>query len=183
MANPASLHPVCRNFTMVFWWNHWVRNLSLGWILEQLQAGITIDDQHTLCKALSYGKNKYGIKYGVLSPQWAFVMLSLNWSSWWPQWTTCMISSRPHICHSSEGDLCRVASHEVDVCPQLYYLNLTGIVIPGIYDLNLTGIVIPVYNETQANSLLSFPYPSYGWQLQADKCQGVVCTSRLSDSP
>lgn len=169
-SNPTSLHLVCHNFAMLFRWNDRVKNLFVDWILEQLQAGIAADDQHTLCKALSYGKIKYGIKYAALSPQWAFALLSLNQSSWWSQRTTRVMSGRPHICHSSEGDLCRMASNEVNVRPRIYYLNRTG-------------IVIPVYNETQATSLLPYPYPSYDWQVQADKCQGVVCTSSLRDSP
>ena len=140
--------------------------ILIDWILEQLQQGISTDDQKTLCRALTYGKNKYGIKYAALSPQWAFAWLSLEPKNWWSHRTTRVLNGRPHICHSPHGNLCYVAANEVDIRPRIYYYNSS----------NKTGVTIPFYNETQSNSVLPFSYPSYDWQVQADKCRGVVCT-------
>ena len=166
-SNPKSTHVVCHNFALIYRWNNRVKKLFVDWILEQLNQGIATDDQGTLCRALKYGKNGYGIMYAPISPQWAFAWLSLRPQSpaLWRHRTTRVLSGKAHICHSSEGNLCHVASNEVDARPRIYYHNHN---IAG-------GVSMPVYNETHVNSLLPYSYPSYDWQVQADKCQGVVC--------
>lgn len=161
-ANPTSTYIVCHNFALLFRWNERVKNLFVDWILEQLKGGISADDQGTLCRALRHGKNKYGIQYAALSPQWAFSWLSLKSSnsSLWSYRTTRVISSKTHICHSP--DLCAVTASESHSGPRIYYKNSSN-------------VVIPIYNQVQASSLLPYPYPSYDWKAQAKICQGVFC--------
>mmetsp|Transcript_297 Transcript_297/g.493 ORF Transcript_297/g.493 Transcript_297/m.493 type:complete len:377 (-) Transcript_297:112-1242(-) len=162
-SNPVSDIVQCHNFALLFRWNDRVKNLFVDWILEQLKKGISYDDQGTLCKALEHGKDKYGVQYAILSPQWALAWLSLNSvnSSWWNHRTTRVISGKAHLCHSNEGNLCQLASNHT-FGPRIYYHNTTG-------------ITTVVYNEDQVNALLPYPYPSYDWQAQANMCKGVVC--------
>jgi len=107
----------CHNFAFVFKWNDNVQRLFLDWMKRQRTRDIVGDDQGTLCDALGCAAGKYGLQFGVISPNWAMAWLSLNWgpdtdnSSWWRHRTTRVISGRAEICH--KPDVCQVANHQV----------------------------------------------------------------------
>jgi hypothetical protein len=101
----------CHNFAILYRWNDRVQKLFADWLFRQLQVGMTIDDQHTMCDAMACGGEQYGLKYGAISSQWALAWLSLNSGKdkeWWPIRTTRILSSAPQICHTP--DVCKLGA-------------------------------------------------------------------------
>ena len=163
----------CHNFAMLYRWNDQVKAMFVDWILEQLKAGINKDDQATLCRALKNGKENYGLKYGALSPNWAFAWLSLNkekggnGEDWFAYRSTRVITGKPQVCHSPEAQLCDapVSFSKKSSLPHIYYHH-TKDALPSVF-----------YSENDINNVLPYEYPSYDWKEEASKCdKRVVCT-------
>ncbi len=152
----------CHNFNMMFSWNERVRTLFIDWLLRQLQRGVSVDDQLTLCNALACAGEKYGLKYGTISPSWAFAWLSLNrgkGNTWWKHRTTRVISGPAEICHSSEALLCEVSMK----------LNETEAMMPHIYYYDSEGGVKPkpVFSQKEFNEIVPYAY-EYNWTTEED---------------
>mmetsp|Transcript_19767 Transcript_19767/g.56812 ORF Transcript_19767/g.56812 Transcript_19767/m.56812 type:complete len:206 (+) Transcript_19767:614-1231(+) len=176
----ASSNPerfVCHNFAIVYRWNTRVKNLFVDWILEQLKFGIHKDDQATLCRSMRYGRERYGLKYRTLSPNWALAFLSLDnrgGMEWWQHRTTRVIKGRPQVCHSQEGNICDLAitfdeesirKMDLDSRPHIFYHNAGKLMDLRVF-----------FNESEASSTLPYPYPASDWQELAAKCNGgLLC--------
>ena len=101
----------CHNFSILFKWNDRVKLRFQDWILAQLRAGITFDDQGTLQTAMRNGQ-KYGLRPGELNPKFAAGFLSevvrvgksrVRDSK---RRFTNVIWGRPYIGHSNEANQC-----------------------------------------------------------------------------
>lgn len=151
----------CHNFNMVFTWNERVRTLFVDWMLRQLQLGVSLDDQGTLCKSLFCAGEQYGLKYGAVSSNWAFAWLSLNWGKdrvWWTHRTTRLISGAPEVCHSGEAALCNAALD----------LNATDAMKPHIFYKFPGSQPVPIFSQQEIDNILPYKFVWRDWAVQND---------------
>merc|ERR1711971_246895 len=149
--SPNKFH--CHNFSILYIWNERVRTLFVDWILRQLQYGVSKDGQITLCQALACAGQKYGLKYGQISPNWSFAFLSLRWGKngeWWKHRTTRVISGPAEICHN--GAICNdkwVGDDPKLKEPHVFYFM--------VGNTSVTGLPMrPVYSQGDINGILPY---------------------------
>lgn len=154
----------CHNFALLFRWNWRVKNLFADWIMEQLRAGISADDQAPLCRSLFIG-TRYGLNFTAISPQWAFAWLSTDVDAWADR-TTRVLRGKAHICHSPEANLCTAANLSQDQRARVFHYKRP---------MNERRSVVALYNPEQVRKLVS-GYPEFDWLTHTDRCSGLLCT-------
>ena len=147
----------CHNFAFVFAWNDRVQTLFVDWMINQLKHGITGDDQVPLCEAMGCAGLKYGLRYGVISSNWALAWLSLEWgtnNNMWRHRTTRIISGRAEMCH------------KVDVCEAANSLAAADIDRPHVLYFDSKGTNTSsqaVFSQSQMDNILPYKYSWNDW--------------------